>query len=315
MTRVLVTGAGSLAGYGVIRSLRHWRPEFTIIGGDTDPNAVGFQWSDERAGLAPGAAPDYLDSVARAIERHRVDVVVPTHPAEIGPLARWDDPPVPIAVDRAELVELRLDKWLWYQQLRAVGEPSLIPTQLLADADEGGFETHVRVVAKPRRCSGSRGLAVFEAAELQRRRQSPGAEVLIVQPYVGSDAEEYSAAVFGDGGGGFPARIVLHRELDPGGWTKRARLAQPTSLDPVLDRLAATLRPRGAINLQFRREGESWWLLDINPRISSSTSIRSMLGYPEAAMAVDLALHGQLPTQPALRSASVTRFLDEVETS
>ncbi|MBX3031582.1 MAG: ATP-grasp domain-containing protein [Chloroflexi bacterium] len=321
MTTVLVTAVGGIAGYGVVRSLRAARPGVRIVGVDTDPAAVGLRWCDTGVLVPPAADPGFLAALADVIRLTGTDVVIPTHPAEILPLARWDAPPVPIVVDRVELVERAIDKWETFRWLCEHEDPSAIPSAIpdpsptvpaSTSFEELRATLRTPFIVKPRRGSGSQGVRRVSSFEELTEATHPDPGAMIAQRLVGSDDEEYSAALFGDGSGGIAARIVLHRALDRGGWTRRASLASPAGLDAVLERLAAILRPRGPINLQLRREADHWWLLEVNPRISSSTSMRATLGYPEAAMAVDHALHGILPTQPTLRAGTVWRYVEDL---
>jgi carbamoyl-phosphate synthase large subunit len=70
-------------------------------------------------------------------------------------------------------------------------------------------------------------------------------------------------------------------------------------------------RPQGPTNFQFRRSDGGPKLLEINPRISSSTSIRTAFGYNESAMALDYFLDQRAPVQPALRRGRAVRYIDE----
>ena len=85
----------------------------------------------------------------------------------------------------------------------------------------------------------------------------------------------------------------------------------PPRLDFALERLTALLRPFGAINLQLREHDDDYRLLEVNARVSSSTSLRTRFGYNEAGMLVDLHLHGRHPEQPTIRLGTAVRFLDD----
>jgi carbamoyl-phosphate synthase large subunit len=65
------------------------------------------------------------------------------------------------------------------------------------------------------------------------------------------------------------------------------------------------------MNFQFRMVDGSPMLLEINPRISSATSIRAAFGFNEAAMCIDHFLHNKEIFQPTLRSGSAVRYLTE----
>jgi carbamoyl-phosphate synthase large subunit len=53
-------------------------------------------------------------------------------------------------------------------------------------------------------------------------------------------------------------------------------------------------------------------LLEINPRISSSTSIRTKFGYNEALMSVDYFLNGIIPTQPKIQKGKAIRYTEDL---
>jgi carbamoyl-phosphate synthase large subunit len=311
MTCVIVTAVGSLAGYGVVRSLRHWRPQLRLVGLDAQSDAVGREWCDDFACITTADQADYRDALAQAVVRAGGDVIVPTHPTEIEPLSTWSGSPTPIAVERPGLVHLASDKLAMSEWLSERGEPTTIPTSAITSYAEHAELFGTPFIVKPRVGSGSKGVRRISSEGDFTAAVGEQPETMLAQALVGTDDEEYSAAVFGDGHGGIAARIVLRRTLDRGGWTRRATSTQPPGLDEVLERLCGILRPRGASNLQLRRSHEQWWLLELNPRISSSTSIRSRLGYPEASMAVDFALDGSLPRQPVITSGTVVRYLDD----
>ena len=69
--------------------------------------------------------------------------------------------------------------------------------------------------------------------------------------------------------------------------------------------------PLGPTNFQFRRGADGPKLLEINPRISSSTSIRTAFGYNESAMALDYFLNRRDPVQPRIRRGRAVRYTDE----
>jgi carbamoyl-phosphate synthase large subunit len=52
-------------------------------------------------------------------------------------------------------------------------------------------------------------------------------------------------------------------------------------------------------------------LLEINPRISSATSIRAAFGYNESIMSVDYFLRGKVPMQPVVRKGVAIRYAEE----
>ncbi|HOX29177.1 MAG TPA: ATP-grasp domain-containing protein, partial [bacterium] len=136
----------------------------------------------------------------------------------------------------------------------------------------------------------------------------------MVQRLVGKDNEEYTVAAFGLGDGAAPAKFCLRRKLSREGATAKAVVTSCKNIENETDRLAELFKPVGPTNFQFRIHDGEPLLLEINPRISSSTSIRTAFGYNEAAMCVAYFLEDVVPGIPETRSGSAERFIDDVIT-
>ena len=317
MTTVLVTGVGAIIGYGVLRSLRASGMPLRLVGADIHADAVGQAWSDAFVQAPLTATPGYFDWLAGVIEDHAVDLVIPgieqdlhRYSEERGFFSRSR---ARVVLNDARLVELSRDKWLMDRELASIGEPSRIES-----IPEGDFDTLARrlglpFLLKPRRSYASKGLVrVGCEADFAPHAHRLGAH-LIAQPVVGTTDEEYTVAVFGDGTGRACASIALRRTLAADGSTAKARTCRPDGLDAVVGRLCAHFRPVGPANLQFRRtDAGAWKLLEINPRVSSSTSIRTAFGYNEAAMCVAYFLHGTVPAQPETGSGVAVRYIEDL---
>ena len=109
----------------------------------------------------------------------------------------------------------------------------------------------------------------------------------MVQPIVGNDDEEYTTSAFCDGIGGFFAYMTLKRKLSKDGFTEKAEVADLDNINDVLVDLCKLFKPLGPTNFQFRKHNGVLKLLEINPRISSSTSIRAKFGYNESLMSIE----------------------------
>jgi carbamoyl-phosphate synthase large subunit len=315
LTTVMVTGVGAIIGYGLLRSLRDARSDVRLIGTDIYPDAVGQVWSDafEQAPLT--ASPNYLDWLQGVVEKHGVDLLIPGIEQDVHRFSDDRDKlngfNCTVALNTARLIELSRDKWAMHQELVAIGDASRIPSYLAGDYDTLVSLLGLPFILKPRRGYASKGLIrVRRQEDFEAHARSLGEHVM-AQPIVGTDNEEYTVGVFGDGRGNICASITLQRRLAPDGSTGKAWVRQLKSLDETVARLCAHFLPVGPTNLQFRREDENWRLLEINPRVSSTTSIRSAFGYNEAAMSVDFFLKGKLPSQPKFQNGFAARFIED----
>jgi carbamoyl-phosphate synthase large subunit len=162
---------------------------------------------------------------------------------------------------------------------------------------------------KPRRGYASKGIVIVNSeADFDLVKHKLGSE-LIAQAMVGSDDSEFTVGIFGDGDGAVCSAITLRRLLSVDGSTAKAWVEKHASLDAVVESLCRHFQPLGPTNLQFRRVDDGWKLLEINPRISSSTSIRTAFGYNESKMSLDYFLHGKTIVQPSLKRGSASRYI------
>ena len=105
--------------------------------------------------------------------------------------------------------------------------------------------------------------------------------------------------------------ISLKRKLSKQGFTETAEVVQLDEIKPIIDELATLFKPVGPTNFQFRKTELGWKLLEINPRISSSTSIRCAFGYNEAQMCINYFSNDKEVEQPELRRGYAIRYTED----
>ena len=304
MTTVMVTGTGAIVGYGILQSLRQARQDIRLVAADIFPDAVGQHWADVFE-LAPQTrSKEYAGWLRDCLDRHAVNLIIPgieqdVHRYAVDPDLFLGSPTV-VALNRPELINLCRDKWLMHEALRLAGSDSRIPSRLDGDFDELAETFGLPFLLKPRVGYASNGLVrVWDREGFLPYRHRLGAE-LLAQQLVGSDDEEYTVAVFGDGKGLVKASITLQRRLSVEGATAKATVRHLPDLDWVTEELCRYFQPLGPTNLQFRRIESGWRLLEINPRISSSTSLRTAFGYNESDFCVKYYLEANEICQPVI---------------
>ena len=105
--------------------------------------------------------------------------------------------------------------------------------------------------------------------------------------------------------------MTLKRKLAKDGFTDRAETVTLDEIDEVISHFCKILKPIGPTNFQFRKHNGELKLLEINPRISSSTSIRMSFGYNESAMVIDYYLENKIPTQPIIKTGKAVRYTED----
>jgi carbamoyl-phosphate synthase large subunit len=316
MHTILVTGVGAIIGYGIIRSLRASRFPVRIVGMDIYPDAVGQRWCDVFEQAVRADQPGYGEHVAGLIRRHSVDLVIPGIEQDVHRLA-VDRllPPLAetnarFALNNPELIRIAADKWLTHLELVEAGFP------VIGTCVDGNFQDLVKrfgcpLLMKPRRSYASKGIQrLTTEADFLYWKEKLGEEFM-VQEIVGDLQSEYTVGAFGLGDGTLTQQIVFQRVLSSDGSTAKAGVRCIPELETRVEQLAKRFRPDGPTNFQFRFHRGEYLLLEINPRISSSTSLRTAFAFNEAEMCVEYYLEGVTPPTRTLRAGSAARFIED----
>ena len=314
--KVLVTGVGAIIGYGVLRSLRNSAKSLYLIGADIHEDAAGRNWCDEFLRAPLTADPGYRDWLADALRSRGVDLLIPGIEQDVlflsGDRNFCSALPAKVVLNRKSLVDICLDKWKTFEELKRLGSELTIPSFVDGDFDRLSSVLGLPFLMKPRRGHASKGIRqVRNAADFSAVQDRFGAE-LMAQAIVGTSETEYTVAAFGDGHGKSLGGITLLRKLSPDGSTSKAWVRHVPELDGHVAALCEHFEPIGPTNFQFRRDVTGWKLLEINPRISSSTSIRTAFGYNEAAMCVDFFLESRAFEAPRIRSGFAIRYIEDL---
>ena len=318
MKTVMITGTGAIIGYGVLKALREARPDFKLVAADIFPDAVGQNWADVFEVAPLTSSSSYRSWLRDCIARYSVDLLIPGIEQDVFHYAATPDLFSGLSVcpvlNRVELIRLCHDKWQMHESLREAGHIARIPSHLTREYDELCREFGLPFLLKPRTSYASKGIVrIFSREDFLAQKHKLGSE-LMAQPIVGNEDEEYTVGVFGDGQGGAVASITLQRKLSLEGATNKAIVRKIAELDRVVSELCSIFRPVGPTNLQFRHAEGRWYLLEINPRISSSTSLRAAFGYNEAELCVQHYLENKQVKQPVIRAGHAVRYIADMVT-
>lgn len=315
---ILVTGVGAIIGYGIIKSLRKTSFQINIVGMDIYPDAVGQKWCDTFVQAKYAADPKYLSFIRKIMDRYSIDLVFFGTEQEVYKVsASRNELGVyfsKMVVNKKELLELSKDKWTTYLFLlqHHLGQYA-IPSTIEGDYRSISSKYGKEFLLKPRSSYASKGIVKVsdsESFDFYKRRMGTN---FMAQPLVGDSEHEYTVGVFGLGDGTSYGNIMLKRKLSQEGATAKAHVIHDENLEYVVNLLVNKFRPIGPTNLQFRYHDGEFLLLEVNPRISSSTSIRAALGYNEAELCVNYFLNGYL-NAVNVKDGMAWRFIDEVIT-
>lgn len=280
---ILVSGASGIVGYGILKSLKG----HNLIGTTIYDFSIAPAFCKAEK-ILPTDNINYIDNLCEIIQKHKIDMIIPSIECD---MYKWNNLRMTLSamtiplLNNPELINLCYDKWYFYQKLILENPKYAIQTTLsVPDNFDYPF------IMKPRHGYGSKG--IIRVNNLNEEIINSNSD-MIIQPIIGSDDEEYTVSGFFDNDSNLIDYFPLKRKLVNGS-TGEAEVAD-RNFGEVLTDLAKTFRPIGPTNFQFRFDGDQPKLLEINPRISSATSIRTLFGYNESQMSVDYFLNGQLP--------------------
>ena len=309
--RILVTGVGAIIGYGIINSLRHSNLPLRIYGTDIYPDAYGGSLADHFIPGVKAYSAEYRAFIECTVAEHGIDLIIPGIEQDLYSLFEHRAHiPTRIVLNSELPIRLSRNKLHTYEHFAALGRAFVIPTLHDCSYEECIAQLGLPFVLKPYSSYASKGLEIIHSREDFDFFSARQERQCVYQRLVGTDDSEFTVGVFGDGAGGYSDSIILRRTLSKEGATAKAWLVPvDAAITACVDEICRLLRPVGPTNIQLRKEGEQVYLLEINPRISSSCSIRTAMGYNEAELCVRHYLLGEPIIAGPKTPASVVRYI------
>lgn len=315
MYNILVTGVGAVIGYGVVQSLKISKYDVKVIGIDIYEDAIGQEWCDVFEQGIPASSPEFPHFLKGIIEKYNIDLVIPAIEQDIDRIVNdydyFKEINTKYVLNNFELINIANDKWLTHLKLIECNIPA-IKTHIDGEYDILKEIIGNKMLLKPRKSYASKGIfEILNNEEFNFWKKKLGSQFM-VQQIVGELNSEFTVAVFGYGEGKCSNPICLKRKLGPDGATAKASVFQDEKLEKKVKQIVSYFNPIGPTNLQFRFHDGEYLLLEINPRISSSTSIRTAFNYNEAEMCIDYYLNNRLPNSIDIKLGKAIRFLKDM---
>lgn len=319
--RVLVTGAGSGVGQGIVKALRASTLPVHVLSADIAPlNAALFR-ADE-AVLVPRVEDEgALSQILQIIERNGIDVVMLGSEFDLkfyaANKARIEaETGCMVVVSPAEAIEIADDKWLTTEFLRQHGLPHA-QAYLPRDADDAVRQARrwgFPVMLKTRRGTSNRHVHVVhderQLLTLYPSLPHPMLQVVIRMPS-SELAAEYTCSVFRCADGRLLGPFTARRTLRSGSsWV--VEVGDFKELHPLLLAIGDKLPTMGSLNVQLAIGESGPAPFEFNARFSGTTAVRAHFGFNEPEMVLRSYLLGESLAQPLIRRGLALRYLEEV---
>lgn len=285
---VLVTGAGSVYGLGIIKALKASALPLEIIAIDINPYSLGLFFSD-KSFIAPRAAAEesYYMFIENLCKDHQIKAIFIGSTQELSFYAKNRESiemstGAKVFVNSPAVLELCTDKWLTMCHLSRSGFQ--IPESIRYPEDASMLSSFIKsagfpLIVKPRGGRGSEGVVLLQDNE-QLLEHVKGKKSLIIQEYLTDVEQEFTVGICINGEGKVISKIALRRYLQEG----LSIAAVSDGYNGIADYcavVASTLGAYGAINIQLRLKDGMPVIFEINPRFSSSTGMRLLFGVNE----------------------------------
>jgi len=321
MKKILVTGAGSLLGQGIIKTIKSCKIKYEIYGTDYLEDSIGLYWCKKGYIL-----PDFLKAkenenkwllkIIRIIKKHKINYVIPGLDFELPIFSKYKKIiekkcKCIIVVSNIEIIKIFRDKWLTSEYLKNnnfLYPDSTLPKQL------GNFLKRNRfpLIVKPRIGSTSKNVFLVKS-KLELKAVLKKCKEPLIQEYLYKNNNEYTCGVIFD-----PIKnkclssVVLNRKLKNGN-TIRAVLKKDIKnkkINNFISSVAKKIKPFGPLNFQLCLTRKGPVIFEINPRFSGTTPLRKLFGVNEIQIFLN-SLEEKKIHQTRLKSGIVHRFYND----
>ena len=307
---ILVSGASGIVGYGILRSLKE--QDYKLIGTTIYKESPADCFSDIVEHPPMTHDEGYIPWLIDTIEKYHIDMIIPAIEAD---MEVWNknreklqNTGTYVLLNNSGLIDLCLDKWHFYQALKDNHFKYCIDSTI--DAEHVTYS--YPFILKPRCGFGGRGIVVVKDEEMfNKYRKRIPEDNYMIQEFVGTSDEEYTVSGFFDNQSNLKACIMMKRQLSKQGFTEISKVVNIDEIKKIIIELADIFHPVGPTNFQFRRHEGDWRLLEMNPRISSSTSIRKSFNYNESLMSIEYFLENKEVKQPLIKQGKAIRYTED----
>ena len=256
-------------------------------------------------------SPSYLYFINGIVDKENIDLIMPGIEQDMYRLHELGKQvKTKVVLNNDLLINLSKDKLETYKFFKDKGLDA-IPTLFKEPYSECVKQLGYPFLLKPRASYASKGIhKIYTEEEFNFYNKHP--EDKICQRIIGTDTSEYTIAVFGKADGTYADHIILKRKLAQTGATDKATLVpHDEQIMRYVDEICMLTKPSGPTNIQLRKEGDKVYLLEINPRISSACSIRTVMGYNEPLKCIEYYLYGRCMPPKEKKALNAVRFIGD----
>ena len=283
MRNILITGIGGDVACAILRCFFDCCKEDNIYGIDIK-TYTPYMDKLTKTFVAPKYTEEsYMPFIKTLIQKYDITHFIPTTEPEIEIANKERDyfrnNNIKLLINNETIVDICMSKYKTFSFLREHGID--VPDTYYAEKFNGELE--YPFIMKSDKGCGSKHLKVVKNAKDWEEADKKG---MVCQQLIGSDNTEYTIGVFSDSE--TISSITLKRQLGYGGLSAMVQCCDIPQTKDIAQKIAEAFHLKGAFNIQLRKEGNKFFVFEINPRLSSTTGFRHMFGFMDAVWWIDM---------------------------
>jgi len=291
---VLVTGAGSILGQGIVKCLnlnneeKNKKVTYKTIGVDMSIEAIGLYRSDLGLVVPPASSTDYIDSIIKICKENEIEAIFVGTDQELLPLANAKklietESEALVISNPPEVISTCRDKWTTFEFLKK-NNLNCAESSLVENKENFIKEFNFPIVVKPREGYGSLHFYIVRNEDELRKAISEIEKVgwrPILQEYLDAIDSEFTTGVTMDKGAKKIMSSISLKRILKNGQTNKAFVDDYDIVRESAKEAAIKLGCTGATNIQSIQVNDQVKIFEINPRFSASVPIRAVAGVNE----------------------------------
>jgi carbamoyl-phosphate synthase large subunit len=303
---VHIPGAAAPAGINAIKSLRMANFDGKIVATDSTSLSAGFFMADINEILPKVDANFYEKRLFEIVNRHSIEVMMPTSGYDIYPLSenrkRLAEIGAQAIVSDRNVLEICRDKMSTFEKMSGICE---VPFTTL-DPDK---ITSFPVVGKPRFGKGSRDIIKIPNESILKYVRS-NFDNMVYQEFL--PGIEYTIDVLSDMDKKPVVAVPRIRLETKAGISTKGKIVRDFDMENKCLNIAKYVGIRGPCCIQMKESAEGEMkLIEINPRMGGGTIFSTLAGANFPAMILDM-LDGKEVKLPKISEITVLRYFEEI---
>ena len=315
---IIITGAGSAVGQGILKSLSKRKSKLNLIPGDISPLNAGLYFLKKFILIPKVEKKGSLTKIVSLLKKKKAKALFVGSEYEIEFFSENKDfiekkTNTKIFISKPQNIKVGNDKYKTYLFLKK--NNFLAPETF--ELEKKNKQNIIKKIkfpcyVKPKKGTSSRGIIVIKSLK-EFKNSKFFNKKYIIQNHAGDKKNkgEYTAGLFVDKNKSIIGPIILRRILKNGtSWV--TEVVQNKKVSNYLRNVSSKFNSVGSINFQFYIKRGLPEIFEINPRISGTCPIRAYFGFNEPEMYLDHFLNDKKLKQPKIKMGMCLRFNQEL---